>query len=336
VIRRSGGPRVLAVEPHEPAAPAPGEVAIEVAAAGVNFADLACRLGLYRAAPRPPFTPGLEVAGTVAAVGAGVERLAVGERVMAVTRFGGYATRLNVTAGFCRPLPASFSFEEGAAFLVAFLTAWHGLVQLGRLAAGERVVVQSAAGGVGLAACQIARALGARVLGTVGSADKCDAARGAGAEQVVVSPDYRIWPAVEAWSAGAGVDVVFDAVGGPGLRQGYRRLRAGGRLIVYGFAEMMPAGGLRNWPLLAWKLLRTPRFTPLDMTTTNRSVVGFNLIYLWQRTDLFDAALERLTAWVAEGRIRPVVGAVLPFDRAADAHRLLHSRRTTGKLVLRV
>jgi len=334
VITRVGGPDVLAVEEFDPQVPQAGEVAIDVAAVGLNFADLFCRLGLYEAAPPIPFVPGFEVAGIVAATGEGVTAPAVGDRVLAVTRFGGYTSRLNARTVWTRPLPEAWSFEEGAAFPAVFLTAYHGLTNVARLAAGETIVVQSAAGGVGTAACQLARAAGARVIGTVGSESKREVAIQAGAEEVLVSRDYRVWGAVDELTRGEGVDVVFDAVGGPGLRQGYKRLRPGGRLVVYGFASMTPRGRTRNWPLLLWRYLRTPRFDPLGMTGSNRSVCGFNLVWLWERVAEFERVFEALFTLVEQGKIRPVVGATIPFARAREAHALLHSRRSTGKVIL--
>jgi NADPH:quinone reductase-like Zn-dependent oxidoreductase len=336
VITRAGGPEVLRCETYDPPPPARGEVAIEVRAVGVNFADLFCRLGLYRAAPPIPFVPGFEVAGEVAAVGEGVEQPAPGDPVLALTRFGGYASRVNVGAAWVRPLLPGWGFAQGAAFPVVFLTAWHGLVHVGRLAAGERVVVQSAAGGVGTAACQIARALGASVIGTVGAAWKEEVARAAGAGEVIVTRDYgrKVWAGVARLTERKGVDLVLDAVGGCGLRGAYRALRPAGRLVVYGFAELMPRGGLRNWPLLAWRFLRTPRFSPLALTADNRTVAGFNLVELWDRADLFAEAWSRLEDLARRGSLRPVVGATFPFERAGEAHAFLQSRRSAGKVVL--
>jgi alcohol dehydrogenase len=333
VIPRVGGPEVLTVEDFEPLPLSGGEVAIDVSAVGLNFADVFCRLGLYRAAPPFPFTPGFEVSGIIAETGDGVTNLAVGDRVLATTRFGGYTTRLHVGAEWVRHLPEGWSFEDGAAFPVVYLTAYYGLVTVGRLGAGETVVVQSAAGGVGTAACQIARALDARVIGTVGSEAKRRVALDAGAEQVLVSHRYDVWDEIAGLTDGK-VDVVFDAVGGSGLRRGFNMLRAGGRLVVYGFAEMMPKGGRRNWPLLAWRYLRTPRFSPIDMTGSNRSVAGFNLVHLWNQLELFESVTGDLLAMVERGEIRPFVGATYPFHGVGDAQAFLQSRQSTGKVVL--
>lgn len=334
VIRRPGGRGILEPETFRPGKPASDEVAIDVRAVGVNYADVFCRLGMYKAAPPPPFAPGFEVAGTVVELGREVTGFEVGDRVLAVTRFGGYSTRVHVRPTWVRALPAAWSFEQGAGFPVAFLTAWYGLERDARLASGETVVVQSAAGGVGTAACQIARAIGARVIGTVGSEAKRSAATRAGAESVVVSRRYQVWDEIDRITDGRGVDVILDAVGGPGLRHGLRRLRPGGRLVVYGFTEMSPAASRRPWPVLAWRYLRTPRFSPFELTFENRSVAGFNLVHMWDRTEMFSDAMDRLLAWVANGAVAPVVSRTFPFEEAAAAHAWLQGRSSTGKLVL--
>ncbi|MBP7148150.1 MAG: zinc-binding dehydrogenase [Acidobacteria bacterium] len=336
VIPRYGGPGVLRIEPFVAADPGPQEVAIDVRAAGVNFADLYCRVGLYDAAPPVPFTPGFEVAGTVAAAGGRTRGFAPGQRVVGVTRFGGCATRINLDAAWVRPLADAWSFAAGAGFPVVFLTAWYGLFEAGRLATGETVVVQSAAGGVGMAACQLARAAGARVIGTVGSEAKRAAALAAGAQEVVVAPRYDGWARIRELAGGDGVDVVLDAIGGRQLREAYRALRPCGRLVTFGFAQMMPRRGPRNWPLLAWRYLRTPRFSPFGLVGRNRTVAGFNLVHLWRRPQLFDEALRQMLALADEGRIRPLPTTEIPFEDVARAHELLQSRRTTGKIVLAV
>jgi NADPH:quinone reductase-like Zn-dependent oxidoreductase len=334
VVTKVGGPEVLRPEPFAPAAPAPGEVGIEVRAIGLNFADIFCRLGLYKAAPPLPFSPGFEVAGVVAEVGDGVGEFQAGDRVFAVTRFGGYTTHLTVGASRVRPLPEGWSFAEGAGFPTTYLTAHHGLVNLGQLRRGETVVVHSAAGGVGTAACQVARGLGARVIGTVGSEVKRGVALEAGAGDVVVSRTSDVWDDIDRLTKGAGVDVVFDAVGGRGLKRGFDALRPGGRLVVYGFAAMMPRGGRRNWPLLAWRFLRTPRFSPFTMVESNRTVAGFNLVHLWEREDLLETSVRELSAMASRGVIRPVIGNTYPFERVGEAHAFLQSRESTGKVVL--
>jgi alcohol dehydrogenase len=322
------------VEAFDATSPGPGEVAIDVKAVGLNFADIFCRHGMYKAAPPLPFSPGFEVAGVVAETGDGASAFRTGDRVFAVTRFGGYTTRLHIGEEWVRPLPEGWSFADGAAFPVAYLTAYYGLVNLGRTAPGETVVVQSAAGGVGTAACALVRSLGGRVIGTVGSEGKKPVAEQAGAQDVIVDRDYRVWDAVSRLTDGRGVDVVFESVGGPQVRRGFEALRPGGRLLIYGYSQMIPGGARRNWPLLAWRYLRTPRFNPFRMTESNRSVAGYNIVHLWGQTELFRNAVSDLLARAERKEIRPFVGKTFPFHRVGDAQTFLQSRRSTGKVVL--
>lgn len=334
VITRTGGPEALSLESFDPVPPAVGEIVIEVKAVGLNFADIFCRHGMYEAAPPLPFSPGFEVAGVVAETGDGVSAFRPGDRVFAVTRFGGYTTRLVIGEEWVRPLPEAWSFADGAAFPVAYLTAYYGLVNLGQTAPGETVVVQSAAGGVGTAACQLVRSLGGRVIGTVGSDGKKPVAVEAGAQDVIVDRDYRVWNAVDRLTGGNGVDIVFESIGGSQVRRGFEALKPGGRLLIYGYSRMMPAGSRRNWPLLAWRYLRTPRFNPFRMTESNRLVAGYNIVHLWGRVDLFESAMGDLLARVQRGEIRPFLGKTFPFHDAGEAHTFLQSRQSTGKVVL--
>ena len=336
VITRAGGGEAFSVERFEPERPGEGEVLVAVRAVGLNFADIFCRLGLYAAAPPFPFSPGFEVAGVVEAVGEGIESVQPGDGVIAVTRFGGYTTHLSASETRLRPLPEGWSFEEGAGFPVAALTAGYGLRHLGRVAAGETVVVTAAAGGVGTMACRLARAAGARVLGAVGSEGKRAAALEAGADEVVVSSRYEIWEEIRALTSGEGVDLILDSVGGVKLAEGYAQLRPEGRLVCYGFADLTPRSGRRNWPRLVWRYLRTPRFSPFDLVQRNRSVLGFNLVHLWDREQLFARATEELLAGGRADDVRPLIGKTFPFDQVAAAHAYLQSRRSVGKVVLTV
>ena len=336
VVSRHGGPEVMQVERFAPPPPSGAQVLIGVRAVGLNFADVFCRLGLYQAAPRPPFAPGFEVAGDVLAVGEEVRDLQPGEKVMAVTRFGAYTSHLLADRAWVRRLPQEWSFEQGAAFPVATLTAWYGLVHLGRLERGETVVITAAAGGVGQAACRLARAQGARVIGAVGSKEKEAAARQAGAADVLVSADYRIWRAVRKLTEKHGPNLIFDAVGGGSLTRGLASLPAEGRLVLYGFAAMTPSGPKRSWTRLTWRYLRTASISPFDLVQHNRSVAGFNLVHLWHRADLFAAALDDLVRRGLIDALTPQVTARFPLEAAGQALEHLRSRSTTGKVVLTV
>ena len=337
VVHRPGGVERLAVEQHPDPVPGSGEVLIDVAAAGVNFADVAVRLGLYASAKQYvgwPITPGFEVSGRVAALGAGVSAPRMGAEVMAVTRFGGYVSHLVVPADQTGPLPPGFGLRQAGGFPVVFLTAWYALRRMLHAEAGETVLVHSAAGGVGCALLQLARAFGVRSVGVVSSAAKVEAARAAGADVVIDTSRADLWEAARGAAPG-GFDGVLDANGGPSLRNSYRHLAPGGRLVAYGFHTLFKRGSDRIDRLrLAAGWLRMPRFDPLKMTNENKSVLAFNLSYLFDRRDILSRALAELDELARAGRIRPPPTTEVPLAEVAEAHRRLQSGATVGKLVL--
>ncbi len=337
VVERPGGLARLGLQEHADPVPGPGEVLIDVAAAGVNFADVAVRLGLYASAKEYvgwPITPGFEVSGRIAARGEGVFEPLLGAAVVAVTRFGGYATRLVVPATQTAPLPAGFDLVSAAGFPVVFLTAWYALRRLVHVEPGEVLLVHSAAGGVGSALLQLARAFGARTVAVVGASAKVAAARAQGAEVVIDASREDLWEAARRAAPG-GFDAVLDANGAETLRQSYRALAPGGRLVVYGFHTLLGRGKERVAPLrLALGWLRLPRFDPLHMTNHNRSVMAFNLSYLFERRALFSAALAELAALAQAGAIRALPTEAIAFAEARRAHQRLQSGSTIGKLVL--
>ncbi len=328
-------------EPLAP--PAAGEARLRVEAIGLNFADILACLGLYSATPSGPFIPGLECAGTVEAVGPpAAEResyppISVGDRVAVVTRFGGYANRLNFDTRYAIPFPAGFSAAEAAAWPVQGLTAWYGLIERGRVQDGECVLVQSAAGGVGLQALDMLAASGARPVAVVGDEtkrrvlqDRC----GLDPRQVVLRSGAgypaRLDAALQAVGR-RGFDVVFDAVLGESFRAAFDRLAPEGRYVLYGAADFMPRGHRPNYAALAWRYLRRARLDPLAMISANTSFIAFNLIWLWEQVGRMPAALDALAGLTTRP---PHVGASFPFDRAPEAMRLLQSGRTIGKVVL--
>lgn len=337
VIHRPGGHDRLAVEEHPDPRPGPGEAVVDVAAAGVNFADCMVRMGLYKSSRDQvgwPVTPGFEIAGRVAAVGDGVDELAPGDRVLGVTRFGGYATRVAVPRRQLFAVPAGLDLAEAAALPSIFLTAYYGLFELANPRGGETMLVHSAAGGVGGALVQLGRVAGCRVIGVVGAAHKVEVAAGFGADAVIDKSSDDLWPAVRRL-APEGCHLVFDANGVATLRDSYRHLASPGKLVVYGFHTMLAKGRSRpSWPKLLWAWLRTPRFDPLRMTNRNRSVLAFNLSYLFAETDLLREVMADLLAWLGEGRIAPPPVERIPFERVAGAHVALESGQTVGKVVL--
>jgi NADPH:quinone reductase-like Zn-dependent oxidoreductase len=332
-VTRYGGPEVLEVREAPDPVPKAGEVRIRTRAAGLNFAELMARQGLYPDAPKPPCVVGYEVAGTVDAVGSGVSRPAPGDRVVALVRFGGHADVVCAPAGAAMPIPDGASFEEAAALPVNYATAWLMLFRTASVRPGERVLVHMAAGGVGIAALQLLRTVpGVVVFGTA-SASKHDAIRAEGCTHPI---DYRTRDyAVEARAAlgGDGLDVVLDPLGGPDWRKGYGLLREGGRLVAYGFANLA-RGERRSWLHAASQAARIPRFNPLRLMGENRTVAGFNLGHLWRRPELVGEAMGALVALWRDGKVRPRVDSTYPFERAADAHRRLHDRKNVGKVVL--
>jgi NADPH:quinone reductase-like Zn-dependent oxidoreductase len=337
VITRHGGPEVLAVRELPDPAVDPGRVRIEVRAAGINFADLMARSGMYPDAPPLPSVVGYEVAGIVEAVGEGVESCAAGDRVMAATRFGGHAELCSVAARDVLPLPAEMSFEQGAAVPVNYGTAYAGVVLMGGLREGDRLLVHAAAGGVGIAATQLAAARGAEVFGTA-SAAKHDAIRAQGVDHAI---DYRtvdFEAEVLRLTGGEGIDIAFDAIGPTSFRKDYRLLRPGGRLVCYGLSEVQSGEG-RDLAAAVKGLVRMttatmPWWKSMAIMNENKGVFGLNMLHWWDREGSLDRVVAPLADDLAAGRLEPVVAASFPFDEAAAAHRYIHERRNVGKVVL--
>jgi NADPH:quinone reductase-like Zn-dependent oxidoreductase len=327
VITKHGDYDVLQVQERPDPICGPGQVRVAVAAAGLNFADVMARMGLYADAPDTPCVVGYEVAGTVAEVGAGVEGIAVGDRVMAGTEFGGQAEQVVVPAEAVVPLADNLSFEQGASIPVNYSTAWAGLLGYGSLQAGERVLIHAAAGGVGIAATQIAKHHGAEVWGTA-SPSKHDAIRGFGVDTAV---DYTR----SGWEKDMPkFDVIMDAIGGKSFKRSYDMLHAGGRLVAFG-ASSVVSGSKRNLLKAAPEALPMLRgFNLIEQMSASKAVIGLNMLTLWKAHGSLKPWIDPLQEMVASGVIKPVVSDVVPFDRAPDAHRVLAERRNVGKVVL--
>jgi NADPH:quinone reductase-like Zn-dependent oxidoreductase len=327
VITEHGAPEVLKVQERPPPGdPGPGMVVVDVHAAGVNFAEVMARVGLYPDAPKPPCVVGYEVAGTVAKVGAGVEGLSTGDRVIAGTRFNGYAEQALVRATDVFPLAERLSFEQGAAIPVNYVTAWYALMRSANLQRGERVLLHAAGGGVGIAATQIAKRHGAEVYGT-SSPSKHEAIRGFGVDHPI---DYR----KGGWEKGLPkFDVVLDALGGPSFRTSYGLLRPGGRLVAYGASAVL-SGEKRNLVTAAKTALRMPRFNLIKQMSDSKAVIGLNLLRLWDDLGSMETFREPIAELVENGTIDPVIAEAVPFDRAPEAHRIITERRNVGKVVL--
>jgi NADPH:quinone reductase-like Zn-dependent oxidoreductase len=335
LVRVPGGHEALELVSEPDPVPGEGQVRVRVRAAGVNFADTVVRLGYYDAAKgKYPITPGFEFAGVVDAVGPGAKRFAPGQRVLGFTLFGGYTDCIAISERQLSACPEGWDFGECAAIPGVFFTAYHALFKVAKVEAGETLLIHSAAGGVGTALLQLSRIAGCRPIGVVGSEHKVALCKELGADAVIVRGKDDLWAEADRL-APQGFDAIFDASGVSTLRDGFKRLAHGGRLVSYGFADILPRGKdrIHLWDM-AWNYLRVPRFSPLEMTTTNRSVMGFNVAFLFHKMGLAEKAMEDILGWVREGKIRKVPVTSFPLEKAADAHRAIESGTTTGKLVL--
>lgn len=336
VIDRPGGYDRLHLVEEPDRAPGPDEVAIEVEAIGVNYADGIIRMGLYESAKRLhgyPITPGFEVAGRIAALGSEVRGFAAGDAVIALTLFGGYASRVVLNADRVFARPGRLDAAAGAAIPTVFLTAWWMVHELLHPRRGDTWLVHSAAGGVGSALAQLGRLAGCRVIGVVGGAHKREAAIAAGCDAVIDKSDGELWLHARTLSPG-GYQAIFDANGVATLSDSYRHLAPTGRLLIYGFASMLPRDGRLNWLKLAWDWLRTPRYNPLAMTRDNKSVLACNLSFLSSEAERLREGMAWLLERFADGRLIPPPITRFPLARAADAHRAIEGGSTVGKLVL--
>jgi NADPH:quinone reductase-like Zn-dependent oxidoreductase len=331
-IPRIGGPEVLEVRTAPDPEPGPGEVRIRVAASGVNFADCMARMGLYPDAPKLPAVVGYEVAGEVDRVGPGADGIRAGARVVAVTRFGGYADLVIVPAAQALPVPANVSLEKAAALPVNYLTAWLMLVWNGNVHPGERVLIHAAAGGVGQAALQICRWRGATVIGTA-SQSKHERLRLAGVAHCIDYTAQDFEAEVRRITGGEGVDIVLDAVGGRSFAKSYRCLGPLGRLFLFGVSSFAP-GTTRSVPAALKGLLTLPRFKPVQLMNDNRGVFGINVGHLWDRGPLLVRMLSDILRLAEEKTFDPVVDRTFSFAQAADAHAYIQARKNFGKVLL--
>jgi NADPH:quinone reductase-like Zn-dependent oxidoreductase len=332
VIPRFGGPDVFETRELPDPSPGDGEIRIRVRAAGVNFADILARLGLYPDAPQPPLVVGYEVAGFIDAVGRLVVGFDAGDRVVALTRFGGYADTVIVPVAQAFHLPDELSDSEAAAVPVNYLTAAIALYRMAALTPGETVLVHNAGGGVGIAATQLARLRRATVIGTA-SAFKHDALRRFGVDHAI---DYRhadVAEDVKKLTRGRGVDVILDSIGGRSFTASYRMLAPLGRLIVFGLSSAAPGERRSLWHAFrAWT--STPRFDPMSLINRNRGVFGLHIGHLWDERRQLAPLMEMLMSELRAERLRPVVARTFPLERAADAHRFIQGRQNIGKVVL--
>jgi NADPH:quinone reductase-like Zn-dependent oxidoreductase len=337
VVRRYGPPKVFESRQVPDPQPKSGEVLIRVKAVGINFADLLQRMGLYPGTPKPPFVPGLEIAGVVEKVvdasrPTDGEPLKPGDAVAAVTHFGAYAEWAVAPARDTYRLPSGMSFEDGAAIPVTYLTAYHSMFTMGNLQPGDRILIHGAAGGVGIAAVQLARARGLVIFGTAGPT-KQEFLRKIGVDHPI---DYERSDFVHVVRQYApdGIEMVMDPIGGKSLKRGQQCLGPTGRLAIYGLSDAAGSSGKRNWLRALMTLAQTPRFNALKLMESNLTIIGVAMGDVLARGALAQNELNEIFRLYAEGKIKPVIAKTFTLDQAAAAHQYIHDRKNIGKVLL--
>lgn len=314
------GPAALKLEEVPAPRPGPGQVCIRVRACGVNFADSLMTRGQYQKQPQPPFSPGFEVSGEVLELGAGVERIAVGDRVIAMAPHGGYAELMVANVNRCAPMPAAMPWTHGAAFPVVFGTSHVALWHRARLRIGETLVVHGASGGVGLTAVAIGKQLGATVIATASSPEKLEVVREHGADHLIDTSCEDVRARIKALTGGRGADVIYDPVGGDLFTASLRSIAFEGRILVIGFA-----GGT------------VPQIPANHLLVKNVDVIGLNWpAYAELNPQVMTESLQTLIHWYLDGAIKPHVSATYPLEQAVEALNQVVTRQSTGKVVITV
>lgn len=336
VIISPGGYDRITMQESPDLHPSTGQVVVNVKAAGISYAESIVRMGLYQSAKKHgyPITPGFEFSGTVAEIGSNVKEFTVGQSVFGVNFFECYATQVCVPVGRLFVVPPGLTLSQSASFAVSFLTAWYAAVKIGQTSSGMIILVHSAAGGVGMALTQVLRLLGCSVVGVVGSSVKVENARNAGCSQVIDKGTESLWVAAKKY-APHGFDLIFDSTGVATLKEGYRNLKPTGRLISYGFGAMLPKTGHLNFISLAWNYFKSPRFNPIHMADDNKSVMAFNLSFLFDRQDLLAEGMRTILTWFQEGKVKPLPVKEYHYTEVVKAQRDIESGQTSGKLVLK-
>lgn len=332
VTTRNGDVRVMKVETRPDPVPVAGEALIRVKAAGLNFADILARQGLYPDGPPKPCVMGYEVSGIIEGVGEGVDPGIVGEPVIAMTRFGGQAELVCVPDAQVFEKPAELSFEQGAALPVNYLTAWALIVTMGGLRADESILIHNAGGGVGLAALEIARHIGAKTFGTA-SAGKHEFLRKRGLDHPIDYRDQDWLPVLMDLTEGRGVELIIDPLGGNSWKQSYRALRRTGRMGVFGMS-VASASGIKGKLKALKAVVAMPRYNPLGLMNRNKGIFGLNLGHMWGEGEKVGSWTRELMRGVQQGWIRPHVDRTFSFDEIADAHSYIEGRKNIGKIVL--
>ena len=332
-IPKFGTPDVLEVREGPDPVPGSGEVRIRVKASGINFAEIMARQGLYQDAPPLPMLVGFEVSGVIEAVGDGVPQSRVGQRVLALTHFGGYADAVCVPSDRAHEMPTTMGFEEGAALVVNYLTAYHMLFNVFRVRSSDHVLIHQAAGGVGTAACQLCRSVGGVTTYGTASKRKHEYVLENGCDHPIDYHSVDYASEIRRLSDGRGVDVVLDALGGTDWKKGYALLRAGGLLIPFGWSNMAKHGKRRITHVVG-QFTQLPWWTPMRLMHENRGVAGVNMGHLFGEKELMADGFRNLLELYTAGAIKPHVDRAFPFEQASDAHAYIEAGHNVGKVLL--
>ena len=329
VVKKYGHPENFELQDLPTPTPGPGEVCIRVSKAGINFADILSRMGLYPGAPSPPFIPGMEVSGLIHEIGPDVKDFEIGDRVVGSGTSGGYATHTISNVNTTFKIPDNISFETAAAFPAVYFTSYLMVIHPGALQKGESILIHGVAGGVGLASIELAKIAGAKTIFGTCSPEKHDFVREKGV--LPVDKDNFLAEIME-WTENKGVDLVLDPIGGEHLMQSYRCLGSGGRVCSFGISDMAPGKKKSQWSRLkSW--LAFPKFDPLKMMTSNRGVFGIHL-GRWKNFDHLEKAKRDLMKWINKNKINPYVDKVFPADQVVAAHHYIQDRQNIGKVLL--
>ena len=329
IVTRHGDPDCMELQELPTPSPGSGEICIRVSKAGINFADILARMGLYPGAPKPPFTPGMEVSGTVHEVGPDVKNFKVGDRVVGSGGSGGYSTHTISKAATVFKIPDEITLEVAAAFPAVYFTSYLMVIHPGALQHGESILIHGAAGGVGLAATELAKIAGAKNIFGTCSPNKHDFISDNGV--LPIDKDNFLAEIMD-WTEGQGVDLVLDPIGGEHLMQSYRCLGSGGRVCSFGISDMAPTKRKSQWARLkSW--LTFPKFDPLKMMSSNRGVFGIHL-GRWKNIGHLEKAKDDLLSWIDEGKINPHVDKVFSKEQASYAHHYIQDRKNIGKVLI--
>ena len=329
-IDKAGSINNLKMVDEKLSEPAQEEVTVEIKAIGLNFADLFAIQGLYSATPKGRFIPGLEYSGIVVKKGESVKDFDVGDKIMGAIRFGAYATHLNIENKYILKLPEGWSFEEGSAFIVQSLTAYYSLIELGNIKKNYTVLINSAAGGVGIYANRIAKKFNAFTIGTIGSESKRNFLINEGFDEVIVR-NKKFGAQLKSALGEKKLDLVLESIGGKVFQESFKAMGPSGRIMVYGGAQYMSNSSRPNLLKIIPKYLARPKIDPLSLSDTNKSVMGFNLIYLWDKPGELKTMAENILKMNLD---KPYIGKVFPFRKLLSALKYFQAGRSIGKVVV--